>query len=127
MAIHINKQHKNTLSKQEKIAIWVTDRIGTFTCAVIFAGIGIGSLIGVITNNTILALAFGAVSSYFLQLVLLPLIMVSQNLTQRHQELLAEETYEAAIKDDINTEEIIKKLDILLERSKRGPHKRKIK
>ena len=62
----------------ERIAKWVTEHVATMTCAWIFLAIGIGSLIGVVTGNTTLALLFGAVSSYILQLVLLPIIMVAQ-------------------------------------------------
>lgn len=51
--------------------------------AYIFAAIGIGSLAGVLTGNATLGLVCGALSSYFLQLVLLPLLMVGQNLEAR--------------------------------------------
>lgn len=62
----------------EKLAIWVTDRMATVWCAYIFSIIGIGSIIGVVTNNVTLGLVCGAVSSYFIQLVTLPLIMYTQ-------------------------------------------------
>lgn len=114
MALSATKKHYQSLTKRERVAVWITDRIGTFECAVLFAGIGIGSLIGVITGNAILALACGAFSSYFLQLVLLPLLMISQNLQQRHAELVADETFQATIKDEVNTEAIITKIDEII-------------
>lgn len=116
MATNATDLHYQSLTKREELAVWITDKVGTIECAIIFAGIGVGSLIGVITGNAVLALACGAFSSYFLQLVLLPLLMISQNLQQRHQEFLADQTYEATIKDEVNSEEIISKLDELLKK-----------
>ena len=72
------------------LATWVTDRVASIECAILFLGIGIGSLVGVITGNTVLALACGAVSSYVLQLVLLPLIMLRQAVQDRHTDARAE-------------------------------------
>lgn len=106
MATRVNQKYRESLSRRERFAIWVTNRIGTVECAIIFSGIGIGSIVGVITNNTLLALVCGSFSSYFLQLVLLPLIMVSQNLQQRHQEILAEKDYES----DLRSEKLLSKM-----------------
>jgi hypothetical protein len=75
------------------IAIWLTKHVGTMACAYVFAGIGIGSLVGVFTGSVFLAALFGSVSSYFLQLVLLPVLSVGQNVLSRHSELMAEEMY----------------------------------
>lgn len=91
------QEHLDTLSTNEKIAVWVTNRVGTMVCAYIFAGIGIGSIIGVITGNAALGLVCGAVSSYFLQLVLLPIIMVGQNIQNRHAEISAQADFETNI------------------------------
>lgn len=76
------------------LATGVTDRVATIECAILFLGIGIGSLVGVITGNTVLALACGAVSSYVLQLVLLPLIMLKQAVQDRHTDARAETDHE---------------------------------
>jgi hypothetical protein len=70
----------------KKIAIWITNHVGTMTTAYIFLVIGIGSLIGIITGNTVLALTCGAISSYILQLVLLPIIMLGQNIQSEASE-----------------------------------------
>jgi len=68
----------------ERIAQWITDRVATMWCAYLFLVIGIGSLVGVIFNNATLALVCGAVSSYVIQLVLLPIIMVAQKTQTEH-------------------------------------------
>ncbi|MEI7478553.1 MAG: hypothetical protein WCJ81_09085 [bacterium] len=71
---------------KKNIAIWVTNHVGTMECAILFLFIGIGSLIGITTNNQILALTCGAISSYVLQLVLLPVIMLGQNIQSEASE-----------------------------------------
>ncbi len=81
------------LSLNDRIAVFISKRVGSMACAYIFAGIGVGSLVGVFTNNALLALICGSLSSYFIQLVLLPIIMVGQNVAGRHNELMAEEAF----------------------------------
>lgn len=64
----------------KRLTLEITNRVGTMTCAIIFAVIGIMGITGALTNNSQLVLVIGAVSGYFLQLVLLPIIMVGQNI-----------------------------------------------
>jgi hypothetical protein len=99
------------------LATWVTDRVATIECAIAFLGIGVGSLIGVITGNTVLALACGAVSSYVLQLVLLPLIMLRQSVQDRHTDARAEIDHAALT----HTTELLAQMDGKLDRLARGP------
>ncbi len=58
--------------------------------AYVFAVIGITSLVGAVTDNITLTLLAGGLSSYFLQLVLLPIIMVGQNVISASQDARAE-------------------------------------
>lgn len=92
------------------IAVVLTKSVGTMLCAYIFAFIGVGSLIGVFTGNVFLALVFGSISSYFLQLVLLPVIIVGQNVLNRKQELQAEEQFETTKKVYRDIEQIMQHL-----------------
>lgn len=96
------------------LATWVTDRVATIECAILFLGIGVGSLVGVITGNTVLALACGAVSSYVLQLVLLPLIMLKQAVQDRHTDARAEIDHETLGHTTEVLATIDRKLDQLL-------------
>jgi hypothetical protein len=68
----------------EKLAIFVTKRVGTTYCAYLFAIIGIMGIIGAFTGNASLVLIVGAISGYFLQLVLLPIIMVGQSISDKN-------------------------------------------
>ena len=79
-----------------RLAVWLTRNVGTMACAYLFTVIGIAGLIGAFTNNVTLVLIFGSISSYFLQLVLLPVILVGSNVLNRHQELQAEETFQTS-------------------------------
>lgn len=91
---NVNQQHQaEHLSFNARLALWISSHVGSMVCAYIFAGIGIGSLVGVLTNNTLLALLCGSFSSYFLQLVLLPILALGQNILGRHAELQAEEQF----------------------------------
>ncbi len=104
---HPNKEHQDSLSHNERVGVWITERVGTMICAYVFAVIGIGSLVGVVTGNAILALAFGAVSSYFLQLVLLPIIMVGTNVQSKHDKVVADIQYETVESISSKLDEII--------------------
>ncbi len=95
----------------ERLAVWLTTHIGTMATAYLFAGIGIGSLVGVFTNNTFLAALFGSISSYFLQLVLLPILSVGQNVLSRHAELQADEQFHATQRTLHENEQIARHLD----------------
>lgn len=93
-----------------RLAVWLTRNVGTMACAYLFAVIGIAGLIGAFTNNTSLVLIFGSISSYFLQLVLLPVILVGGNVLNRHQELQAEETFQTSQHSFHDIEQIMQHL-----------------
>ena len=73
-----------------RLAVLITKNVGTMWAAYIFAVIGIASLVGVVTGNMTLTFLAGGLSSYFLQLVLLPIIMVGQNVISASQDARAE-------------------------------------
>ena len=73
-----------------RLAVLITKNVGTMWAAYVFAVIGIASLVGALTNNLTLTLLAGGLSSYFLQLVLLPIIMVGQNVISASQDARAE-------------------------------------
>ena len=72
------------------LAVTITRGVGTMWAAYIFGVIGITSLVGALTNNLTLTLVAGGISSYFLQLVLLPIIIVGQNVISASQDARAE-------------------------------------
>lgn len=94
-----------------RVAVGLTRSVGTMTTAYLFAAIGIASLVGVFTGNTLLALACGSLSSYFLQLVLLPILSVGQNVLGRKAEIQADEAYKTTMNTYHDSEEIMQHLD----------------
>jgi hypothetical protein len=93
-----------------RLAVWLTRNVGTMACAYLFAVIGIAGLIGAFTDNASLVLIFGSISSYFLQLVLLPVILVGGNVLNRHQELQSDETFQTSQHSFHDIEQIIQHL-----------------
>lgn len=93
-----------------RLAVWLTRNVGTMACAYLFAVIGISGLIGAFTDNASLVLIFGSISSYFLQLVLLPVILVGGNVLNRHQELQSEETFQTSQHSFHDIEQIMQHL-----------------
>ena len=85
--------HKNF---NGRLALWITDHVGTMWCAYIFAVIGLIGIVASLTNNTTIVLIVASVSGYFLQLVLLPIIIVGQNLQSEASDRRAESTYKDA-------------------------------
>lgn len=113
MATNINVLHQASLKWHEKIAIRITGFVGSMICAVVFAFIAVISLPAAIGSGSVIVI-IGWLAQTFLQLVLLSIIMVGQNLQQRHSEFLAEETYRNVMRDEQETESIHRKLDRLL-------------
>jgi uncharacterized membrane protein len=105
MGKHINIQQKESLTTGEKISKFITSKIGTIGCAVAFTILACISLPAAIASHNALIIV-SWLAQTFLQLVLLPIIMVGQNLQSRHSEYIADATYE-------NDIEMHKEVDIM--------------
>ncbi len=112
---NVNKLHKEELvaaGVNSRIAVGLTKRVGTMWTAYSFAVlaiIGLFAILGLLTP--IVALLVAWLSQTFIQLVLLPIIMVGQNVLGRHAELIAEEQYNTTKKTYADIELIMKHLD----------------
>lgn len=80
--------HKETFSFAEKIAYWITKKVGTIEFCLFCA---ILTTIPVVKPEVMPTIQY--ISSGYLQLILLPLIMVGQSLSGRHSEIRAELEY----------------------------------
>jgi len=78
-----------------KIGLMITTLVGTMVCGYVFAIIALISLPSAISSHN-LTLIIAWVSSNFLQLVLLPIIIVGQNLQAKASDKRAEDTYNDA-------------------------------
>lgn len=72
------------------LAVKITANVGTMYAAYLFVLLGGTGVWAALTNNVGVVLIVGAVSGYFLQLVLLPVIMVGQNVSQAASDLRAD-------------------------------------
>jgi hypothetical protein len=78
-----------------KIGLLITTWVGTMICGYVFAAIALLSLPSAISSHN-LTIIIAWVSSNFLQLVLLPVIIVGQNLQAKASDKRAEDTYNDA-------------------------------
>ncbi len=105
MAIrNINLIHKESLSFQEKVALYITKGVGSMYCAYIFAAIAFIGLPDAISAGKTEIITW--VTQTFLQLVLLSIIMVGQNVLVKRSELRAEADFELDIKNEKDIEQI---------------------
>jgi hypothetical protein len=73
-----------------RLAVSITRGVGTMWAAYIFTLIAIGGGVAVVTNSTFWVAVSVLVSQTFLQLVLLPIIIVGQNVISASQDARAE-------------------------------------
>ncbi|MBV9232361.1 MAG: hypothetical protein JOZ18_23840 [Chloroflexi bacterium] len=95
----------------EEVAIWLTKSVGTMWTAYTFALIaiiGLFAILGVFTP--IVALLVAWASQTLIQLVLLPVIMVGQNVLGRKAELQADEAFHTTISTYHDIEQIMQHL-----------------
>ncbi len=101
-----NEVHRSRLSKLDKMALFITERVGTmgffFACVVLVT-------IPLFVPKTMPAVQY--ISSGYLQLILLPLILVGQNLQGRHAELRAESDFQTNVKAEKEIETILLHLE----------------
>lgn len=104
---HTNEEHQESLSGLDKFALGITNRVGTMACAGIFAIIALISLPGALSSgNALIIVAW--IAQTFLQLVLLPVIMVGQNLQTRHATTREDIQFEVNVKTEKEVGEILK-------------------
>ena len=120
--VNVNEVHEQSLKPLERLAVWITDKVGTmgfflliFAWTVLWCGFNI-------LASEVPALhwkafdPFPAFVAYLLmsnviQILLMPLIMVGQNLQGRHSELRAEHDLEVNVKAEEEIEVILAHLE----------------
>ncbi len=110
---NVNVEHKETLTRLERLAVWITEKVGSmgffliiFTWTIVWLG-----------WNTIAsrelrfdpfpAFVLWLFISNVLQIFLMPLIMIGQNLQGRHSEARAESDFEVNVKAEREIEAIL--------------------
>lgn len=84
-----NDIHRERLTIGDRIGLFITNRVGTMWAALIFTFIALISLPAAIhTHDLIVIISW--IAQTFLQLVLLPIIIVGQNVQAKHAEVKTE-------------------------------------
>jgi uncharacterized membrane protein len=111
--INVNQKHKQNLGFQERVAAAITGAVGTMYAA--------GWMLWqTITEKPFdpYPFAFMVFISNIVQLLLLPLLMVGQNVQDRHAQLRAEEEYKMTKSLNKDMEEILERLEKIEKRVK---------
>jgi hypothetical protein len=121
---NVNHRHAQSMSPLDRAGVSITRAVGTMICAIIFALLAFISLPAAIhTHNLITIIAW--IAQTFLQLVLLPIIMVGQNIQGRHSETLADEEFKTTQTTYKDLEHLIlvnqTQLDLLVKIAKTNP------
>jgi uncharacterized membrane protein len=98
-------EHLERLTINERIGMWVTRHVGTMWCAYLFCLLAFVALPEAIRQHS-LTVFINWLSSNWLQLVLLPVIIVGQNIQSRHTELQAKADYETNLEAEHRIEEL---------------------
>jgi uncharacterized membrane protein len=117
---NVNRVHEAEIAAagfNTQIAVWLTQHVGTMWTAygfAVLATIGLFGILGLL--SPIVALLVAWTSQTFIQLVLLPIIMVGQNVLGRKSELQADEAYATTMKTFADIEAVMKHLNDLDEK-----------
>jgi len=105
------RHHKPKLTLNDRIGLGITKRVGTMWAAYVFFGLSLVSLPAALASgDTLVIVAW--VAQTFLQLVLLPVIIVGQNLQAAESEKRAIATYKDATAILEEAKEIQRHLDV---------------
>ena len=115
--INVNEAHEAGMSRLDRVAVWVTDKIGTMGFFIIifawtFVWLG-WNIIGPesMRFDPYPAFVLWLFVSNLIQIHFMPLIMVGQNLQGRHSELRAESDYNINLKAEMEVETILLHLE----------------
>ncbi len=112
---NVNERHRQTLTTQDRIALVITTAIGTMYAVYFFALFLAGWMLwqGKLAHKPFdpYPFAFLLFIGNIVQLLLMPLIMVGQNIQARHAEIRSEEEYKTTTTSYHDIEQILKHLD----------------
>ena len=115
--INPNEAHDQSLSKTDKLAVWITDHVGTmgfFIIVFVWTVVWLGWNMLAPKNmqfDPFPAFVLWLFISNVLQIFLMPLIMIGQNLQGRHSEFRAQADFEVNVKAEQEIETILLHLE----------------
>ena len=114
---NVNVEHEKSLTRLERFAIWITNKVGSMGFFIIVFGWTIGWLgwntLGPKESrfDPFPAFVLWLFLSNVLQIFLMPLIMIGQNLQGRHAEARAESDFDVNVKAEKEIETILLHLE----------------
>lgn len=114
---NINLEHKERLTKLERFAVWITDRVGTmgfflviFLWTILWLGWNLMAP-AELTFDPYPAFVLWLFISNMIQIFLMPLLLIGQNLQGKHAEARAEADFEVNTKAEREIEAVLKHLE----------------
>lgn len=107
--VNANVKHKENLTLLDKVAVYITSIVGTMWCAIAFTLLALVSLPDAVRGGRATMIAW--IAQTFLQLVLLSVIMVGQNLQNKHSEARANANFDVNVKAELEVETILQHLE----------------
>jgi uncharacterized membrane protein len=113
----VNVEHRKHLTRLQRLAVWITDRVGTMGFfLIIFAWTALWLAWNSLAPRDLRfdpypAFVLWLFMSNMVQIFLMPLIMLGQNLQSRHAELRAEADFEVNTKAEREIEAILLHLE----------------
>ena len=114
---NVNIRHKESLSKIDKLALWITDHVGSmgfFLIIFLWTVCWLGWNTLAPSNmrfDPYPAFVLWLFISNMIQIFLMPLIMVGQNLQSRHSEIRAEQDFQINKKAETEIQTILMHLE----------------
>ena len=114
---NVNVEHREHMTRLERLAVWVTDHVGSMGFFIIifiwtFCWLGWNTLAPKsLRYDPFPAFVLWLFISNVLQIFLMPLIMIGQNLQGRHAEARAESDFEVNVKAEREIEAILLHLE----------------
>lgn len=112
---NINSEHRANLGLQDRIALAITTAVGTMYAVYLFVALLAGWMVwqGMVSNKPFdpYPFAFLLFLGNIIQLLLMPLIMVGQNIQGRHAELRSDEEYRTTVSSYYDIEQILRHLE----------------
>lgn len=115
--LNVNLHHRERLSKMDKLALWITEHVGSMGFFIIIflwtlIWLGWNTLAPVqLRFDPFPAFVLWLFISNMIQIFLMPLIMIGQNLQSRHSELRAEQDFLINKKAEIEIETVLMHLE----------------
>lgn len=114
---NVNEEHKRSLTRLERTAVWITDKVGSmgffilvFVWTILWLGWNTLAPQGS-RFDPFPAFVLWLFISNMLQIFLMPLIMIGQNIQGRHSEARAESDFDINVKAEKEIETILLHLE----------------